>query len=434
MIRKLRRRFIFIASGAVLIMLSLVIVSINLISYYTNRSEIDSLLSFISDNGGSIPAQLPENDDVKFHITREFRYETRYFSIVLESGGKIVSSDYNNIGSVDSDLAYVFCDAVSDDDDESGRIEKFGGVYYYLSRGVSGAELNEIYSSRSAGFNFWTELDEDTEYELIVFVDCSDRMYRLKKMRFVSVSAAIGFFIVFVLLLSAFSKKAVQPFIKNYENQKKFITNAGHELKTPLAVISANTEVMEAMDGRTEWTESNMRQVERLTGLVNDLITLSKLEEAAESDDMQFESVDMTELVRSVAADMSTVAGQQGKALHTDIADDVKVSGSGKPLRELVTILADNAVKYCDDGGNIDIVLSGGKKQTSLTVSNDYKDGRDVDCSRFFDRFYRQDESHNSESAGYGIGLSMAETIVRIHGGRISAEWKNGVIYFNVIL
>lgn len=141
---------------------------------------------------------------------------------------------------------------------------------------------------------------------------------------------------------------------------------------------------------------------------------------------------DFSALVQKAADEFKTVAAQQGKTLKTDITSELSFTGNEKTIRELVSILLDNAVKYCDEGGIIRAELKQQKAHICLTVSNAYTEK--TDCTRFFDRFYRADESHNSEKSGYGIGLSMAETIVRLHKGKITAQQKEQQVQFTVIL
>ena len=234
-----------------------------------------------------------------------------------------------------------------------------------------------------------------------------------------------------ILLLSVFSNRVVEPYVKNAEAQKQFITNASHELKTPLAVISANTEVIEMMNGKSEWTESTVSQVNRMSNLISQLVVLSRLEER---EDLVLSDVDMSEEVNKVIKDFKAVVDTQGKKLEYTVAENIHVKADEKGIHELTNILVDNAVKYCDEEGTIKVTLSQKGKTTYLAVSNDYKEGTGIDCKRFFDRFYREDQSHNSEKQGYGIGLSMADSLVRMFKGKINVSYKKPVITFTVTL
>ncbi len=191
------------------------------------------------------------------------------------------------------------------------------------------------------------------------------------------------------------------------------------------------------MEGENEWTASIMNQVQRLSGLVNNLITLSKMGEGNKED---YSQVDYSACVRGIAEGFAPVIDREGKTFSYEIQDGISLYGRKSELEEIANILLDNAVKYCDDEGqvglNLTLVKTGFNKTPTaqLTVSNSYKDGENVDCSRFFERFYREDSSHSSEKSGYGIGLAMAQGFVEEYKGKISASWKDGVISFQVKL
>nr|MCR4760977.1 HAMP domain-containing histidine kinase [Oscillospiraceae bacterium] len=342
-------------------------------------------------------------------------FETRYFSVITDADGNYIDSDNEHIAAVSDAEAAEMYQSVVDGNKSKGVLTLSDRVFLY--------QVKEI-SSKEPG--------ENNDYRLILFMDCSNRFHRIRSMLTFSILIGAGCLLMFVLLISVFSRRAVRPFAENYEKQKQFITNAGHELKTPLAIISANTEVIETLHENSEWTQSIRHQVDRLTGLVNDLITIARLDESAERRDAVMTAVDLSVLMQNAAADFRTLAEQQQKSFETDIAPSVSVCGNEKTLKELISILLDNAVKYCDDGGSIRAELKQQKHSVSLTVSNTHSEP--TDCTRFFDRFYRGDTSHNSEKSGYGIGLSMADTIVRLHKGKITAQQKEQRVSFTATL
>ena len=217
------------------------------------------------------------------------------------------------------------------------------------------------------------------------------------------------------------------------ENQKRFITNAGHELKTPLAIISANAEVLEMVNGKNEWTDSILNQTKRLSVLIGNLISLAKMDE---KQDLVFSKINVSPIVSETVDGFKPLCETDGKSMTSEIEEDVIIKTNEQIFRELVNILTDNAVKYCDDGGEVHVELSHslGHRGAKLIVTNTYAEGKNVDTSKFFERFYREDTSHNSEKKGYGIGLSMAEEIVKQHKGHIKAEYKNGNIFFIVTI
>ena len=216
---------------------------------------------------------------------------------------------------------------------------------------------------------------------------------------------AMGLIITWIVV-RAISLRAIAPEIRAAELQKRFITDASHELKTPLAVIKANTEMEEIISGETEWTQSTLRQVDRMNGLIKDLVTISKSQEREKS---ELSDVDISAVVKEAVDTFASVAKRDEKELANNIDDNVHMLCSGEDIRQLTALLVDNAIKYCDEKGSITVNLSQKSKKVKLTVSNTYKDGANVDYDKFFERFYREDKSRNIDKGGYGIGLSIAQ-------------------------
>ena len=409
--KKLKRRFVRIAMGSLLLVIILLAVEFYCVGFNRVFAQRDALIDYIAENDGVIPMYTEEQtafNGREITITPETRFENRYFSVIINEDGSIGRIINDNIASV-------------------SLTEAMNIVRYELDSG----KTEDIYF-RNQGNNClrYKMIERESGGSIMVFVDVSSQWNVMVNIMAYSTVVMIVLFILFFIVISVFSGSAVRPFVKNRAQQAEFITNASHELKTPLAVISANNEMTEMLSGKTEWTESTARQVERMNGLIGELIIMSRLDEKAE---MGKEKVGMSAVVTELAQSFGTVAAGQGKNLTYDVPDGITVLGEERFMREMASALIDNAVKYCDDGGNIDIRLSGGKRVT-LTVGNSYAQGRDTDYSRFFERFYRADESHNSSKNGYGIGLSMVQSVVEKAGGTISADWKDGVITFTVKL
>ena len=427
MIQRLRRNFILIASGCVLFIIAIVLACLNGVTYYSTYSECMSIMDYIAQNNGRMPDRNPDSSEVDFYVSREIRFETRYFSMVTDEDGRYIASDDEHINAISEEDMEDMFNEIFVRKSTNGILIADDSYFLYRVKDISGEELSELpaYSAENI------EKTKDT-YKLVLFMDCTNRFYRLKSIRILSLVNGVSFLALFIALISFFSERAVRPFVVNYQKQKQFITNAGHELKTPLAIISANAEVVEAMHEKSEWTDSIRHQVERMTGLINDLIAISKLDEMSDRGDVTMEKVDFSALVKRSAEDFKTVALQQGKSFDSDIAQDLSVSGSEKMLKELVSILLDNAIKYCDDGGSVKVTLKRRKNKATLVISNTCE--KATDCTCVFDRFYRGDTSHSSEKSGYGIGLSMAQAIVNAHKGKIDAKQIDGVVYMTVSL
>ena len=268
----------------------------------------------------------------------------------------------------------------------------------------------------------------------IAVMDCTRDMAIVQDFMWDSLLLGCICILLYVFILAVLSNQAIKPFVRNLENQKRFITNAGHELKTPIAIISANTEAMEYINGKNQWTESILKQTKRLSKLINDLIILAKVGEKTQSEFI-FTRVNFSETVTEVVKSFEQMAIEQKKGFIYHIEPEICVRSEGKCLYELVNILVDNAVKYCDDEVEIrtQLIVTGRKKKEAvLTVANDFADGKNIDYSQFFERFYRGDISHSNEKAGYGIGLSIARELVQLLKGKIQIDYAEGKIAFTV--
>ncbi|MCY7017614.1 sensor histidine kinase [Streptococcus sanguinis] len=411
MFRKLKIRFILLASAAIVCILLTMIAVLNSVRFLQTNGEIQAVLNILSANNGDFPsveetAESLQND----RITIDTIYQYRYFSVVYNEDKTLYSTNLDHLSNLSKEQALSYANKVIKDSRSSG-VFKVGSQFY----------------------SYQITQDSKTKRYLLVVLDSTNYLESRNDFFWLSIQLCFYSFIFFVLVVSGFSNFAIRPYIKNYENQKRFITNAGHELKTPLAIISANTELQELMTGENEWTESTKDQVKRLSNLINQMVVLARLEEQP---DVTLVDVNFSEVVKKVAGNFKSVIEKAGKKYEIKLQEDIHVKATEDELYELVSILIDNACKYCDEDGQIFVTLTKAKrgKRARLTVANSYADGKNVDYSRFFDRFYREDESHNQKQPGYGIGLSMAESLVRIFKGRIWVSYKKGLIGFTVLL
>ena len=410
MINRLRQQFVSTAAVAVLLVLLSVVGVINgtmrgLIYVQTNR-VLDALSAW--DSG-----TWSKNSNSSRPVAGTM-LANQFFRLRVGSDGTLIASDLGHISLLeDTDAQEIL--SLLDLSSTRGRVT-----------------LTE--DGTPTQFAYRVNLDADSGEYSIILLDVTTAF--TMKAQLLRASLCIGglSFVAFLVILAALSKRAIKPVIANMENQKRFITNAGHELKTPLAIISANTELLEAMNGESEWTRNILSQVQRLSDLIRDLITLSKV---SEQEKMELKSVDLSPIAQSAAADFLPVVEQRGKRLSADITPNLAVEGEERFLRELVSIFLDNAAKYCDDGGLIALRLAPESKGKTvvLEVSNDYAAGEGVDYSRFFERFYQQEQSHNNAAAdGFGIGLSMAGELVRVMRGKLKVHYSDGRIAFRVTL
>lgn len=409
MIRKLRAKFIAIAMFSVAGVLLLYSVFVLGETAVSNINDIKDDLTYLTENNGVLPEPVSisdiksnSSDNVK---TADYRYSRRFFTVTLDSSGAISSVDLDNISAIT---------------DEAGA-EDYALKAYKL--GVSFGHSGDYYYQMTS---------KDDGSTLIIFLDCTEKMTTFRQMR----SSAFLLILMTVVLVFIpvwlFSGKAIKPEIENAEKQKQFITNASHELKTPLAVIRANTELVEVMYGENEWSQNTLKQVDRMNDLIKDLVVLARYEEQREN--MVYEDVDLSAVVRDASDSFKAVAEQKELKFDVSAEPDIHLKADAGAMKQLVTILLDNAVKYCDDGGEIAFTLARRGRNICLTSSNTFAAGKDEDYSRYFERFYRADESHKIDNkGGYGIGLSIAESVVKSHHGTIKASWRDGRIYFDVV-
>ena len=413
MFRRLRLQFIVVATIAVSIMLISIIGILNASKYATSEKKINKILDLLSKNNGVLPDEEVVEKILGRKTNPDIIVQYRYFSAYVDSTNKVITMNTEHIANL------------SETD-----------VIFYIRKILSGKNrYGNFTTTDGQNFAYKLSLHED-DSKLIVVLDTTsyieDRADLIDTSVFIFFSNLVFFIIIFVI----FSGKVMMPFMENYRNQKAFITNAGHELKTPLAIISANNELCEMIGGENEWTKSTKEQVERMTDLINRLVVLARFEEKSEEkSDVAEKNINFSDIVTKSANSFKSMAIKGGKNFESNIQKNLCISGDDGAIYELVNILIDNANKYCDDGGTVGVgLLQHGItfKKAKLVVYNTYKSGKGVDYSRFFERFYREDKSHNSNVSGYGVGLSIAGNIVKRHKGKIHISYKNDTIYFNV--
>ncbi len=381
-----------------------------------NRQMIYRTLDYIIDHQGALE-NWDEDDSAndssayeKFledlfalngdYRSPEFRFSTRYFAIYFDADDQVTDVKTSHISAITDEEAIKYGKIALKDRDHVGRIADY---YYQVDVRDDNTSMIIFLDGRSA-------------------INANNRVFRIALM-----VTALGIILAFIIA-RLLAERAVQSEIKNASIQKRFMTDISHELKTPLAVIRANTEMEEIMSGENEWTASTLRQVERMNGLIQSLVMISRAEE--KSGVAATDTVDVTAAARETVQNFKALAINSGKSLNEDIEDNVQMLADEAQIRELCSLLVDNAIKYCDDKGEIMVALKKKGHVITLDVSNSYVEGAEVDYTRFFDRFYRQDDSHNIDKGGYGIGLSIAESIVQRYKGSIDASWKQGVITF----
>lgn len=403
MIRKLQRKFVAASMLSQLIVLVALMTLINVMNYRNVVREADQLLEMLSENGGNFPNRIDnENNDRREGFPGRFDgfdgetpFRSRYFSVELSNAGEAVALNLKNIVTVDEETAVKMANTAA----ARGREKGFLSEYRYL-RVVSGDQTR------------WIFLNRESELRTVqagLLTSCA-----------ISFSA----FLMVFLLLMLLSARIVRPIAQSYEKQKRFITDAGHELKTPITIIRADADVIEEDLKGNEWLSDIRAQTDRLTTLTNDLIYLSRMEE--ENAKPQMTDFSLSDAVSETAQPFSALAHTQNKSLSLDVSPLLTLHGDEKSIRKLVSILLDNAMKYSSDGGEIVLSLKKSGKQLHLTITNPADGIEKGNAERLFDRFFRLDASRNSETGGFGLGLSIAKAVTEAHKGKIRAFSSDG--------
>ena len=449
-IKRIQNRFIMTSTLTLFCVMLIMGGFIYLFGTITIRNEAQQIMRYIVENDGDLPkpdtiqdneeeshdsdSDEEDTDDPSFTETMEWSlqsifgvgdffgetpdsyYTTRYFAVLFDESETVSLIKTSHIAYIEEEQAEEYARIALDRPFHFGN---FGRYYYYCADRESGGTI-------------------------VVYLDRTEQLSLMRRV-LISVLSILGlgtFMSFFIMRL--LSKGFVRTEVENVEKQKQFITNASHELKTPLAVIKANTEMQEMMDGESEWSQSTLRQVDRMTGLIGNLVQIAR---AQEMTDGELAPTDIAAAVSETADSFAPVAASDGKKLEKEIPDSLVIKSSDSSMRQLTSLLVDNAIKYCDDGGTIKVELTRSRRGAVLTVSNDYAEGANVDYTRFFERFYRQDEAHtisagtvtgSSEGSsgertgksGYGIGLSIAESLVKSMMGSIDVSWNKGRILF----
>lgn len=268
-------------------------------------------------------------------------------------------------------------------------------------------------------------------FNVIAFV--IDESGTSRKLLAVSVISGIIIMLILLIIIFIVSGNVIKPVAEAFDKQKQFISNASHELKTPVTVISATADMLERKIGKDKWIDQIKAQSERMGNLVNEMLELSRLSET-EKCRLNFEKINLSETVNNTILFFESRAYEENHPIESDITENIHIHGDALKLERLVGILLDNALKYADNGGVITVSLRQEKDRSILTCTNPCKDFNVSDISRLFERFYRCEESHSSEKNGYGLGLSIAKAITDLHGGKTEVTYSDGSISFIVIL
>ena len=440
MIKRLRNRFILIAMLSVTAVMLLLTVILNAANYISTDSDLKETLTLIYENEGTIPngrvsppedatvpalpddsgdipappdgtdsVQAPQDPpDDKFTrrdgpFTAETPFSTRFFVLRYTDSGELTQANLASIASV------------TDDDTQE-----------YLAAAIARGEGYSYYGS----YRLYVAHTGD-DHNMAIYLDCYQELRAVRLVLLWSLAADAVCILLVFLLVVLLSRRAIDPVVRSARQQKQFITDASHELKTPITVIATSLRVLEMETGKQKWIDKAQAQTEKLTELVNSLVTLSRMDE--EDSPLNMEDFAVSDAVEETTESFRDFAQSKGHELEISVTPGITYRGDEYAVRQLVSILLDNAVKYAVPDTPITISLEKTRRGVVLRTSNRCADPEHIDAARLFDRFYRADPSR-SETGGFGIGLSIALGIAEGHRGSIRAEVRGDLIEFTAEL
>lgn len=395
---------------SIIVVLMAIIGTITLINYNKTVDNIDKVLTVLVDNDGKFNGLDFGDDNLKNtdgnnnkdnlnhqkdygEFTKETPYWTRFFSVKFTNSNPDPAVDTSMIASVSKEEAINMAKETIDSNSMIG----FYGAYRYK-----------------------VKIADD--FKLVVFVDCTKEMRSIRYCVFTgTLISLVGIIAVFIIVF-IFSKIVFNPVKRTYDKQKRFVTNAAHELKTPLTIISANNELIDAEYNSLDETQAIDKQVKKLTIMINNLTLLSKLDEEDKNVDLK-EKVDLTKLSNDLIEPFKVIFESRNIKFNFFVDDNCYIKGNTNLISQLLSLLIDNANKYALTYINFEVRIVG--KGVELKTSND-ADIDEKNPNLLLERFYRNDKARG-KIEGSGIGLSVVNEIVKLHKGTIKLNASNNV-------
>lgn len=401
MIKQLQKKFVLSSMLAISVLLVVVLGGINIFHTISSNKQTDKLLSTLTQiENSAITLMLPEVrntwDFFSVVITQDDTLGAIYFVVREDNFGNIRSIDTSHISSINAKEAENYVKEVHFTKKDTGMIGRFK---YQVMPTVG--NMGKTY----------------------IFLDITKQIGSVWQVLFLSVGMGILCWGVMLLLIMMLSKRAIKPMAVNIEKQKQFVTDAGHEIKTPLAIIMANTDAMELCYGENKYSKNIRMQTFRLKDLTQDLLSLAKMEESWDKKIREWFSI--TNLVEETLNEFSESIVEKEVLLQKSLQPELEIHSNKEQIQRLISILVDNASQYVSNNGTINVSLIQVNKQIVLEISNTAENLRQLQLDKIFDRFYRGDDARTQKSGGYGIGLSAALAIVQAQKGMITAHTEN---------
>lgn len=407
MLRKIRRRFIRSAMASFFIVILALLAALNLGNYLVQIRQLDAVTNRMLDYDG--PREQPFGadvfpDGVFGSYSPEAPYMLRFFVVHCSEDGTVEVVDQEYIAAVTEGDASEMAKSVL----RSGGSAGFLGVYRYALRVSDGGTT-------------------------ILFLNAERELHFIRLLLMISLIALCASMALVLALVVPISRRSTVPFEKNLDMQKQFITDAGHELKTPLTAIQTSVDVLALETGENRWVENIRKQSERLSGLVAQLVSLSRLDEAAPFPKMS--DFSLSDVLWEIAPPFASLAEANGKKMAYEIGDGLEVRGDREAVQQMCSILLDNALKHSNKAGRISLRAFRTGKKCCVELENTTDRTLPEELDKLFDRFYRADASRSAETGGYGVGLAIARATAEAHDGRLTAEMTGeNSICFRVVL
>ena len=411
MTKALQRRFVRTAMAAITILLAILLSTVNIANIIIVNQQAEKVMSVLTAGRGSYDPsshRQPKDAERQFPFFRrptpDDMMGARYFYVRFDSAGNILRTNLKHIYAVT---------------DEQAR---------QIAQELYGGEPSGQYEQ----FQYQTIPLPEDKGQLVLFLDTSTQQESIVTVLLISLGVGLLCWTAMLLLVTLLSRQAIAPIAENMEKQEQFVTNAGHEIKTPLSIILANTDALELHNGESKWSKNIRAQAIRLNELMKNLLTLARTDEDGTTLPVSEFSMDL--LVQEALDIHRTLAQAKKLDVHTEIQPSVTLKGNRDSIMQLVSVLLDNACKYTPDQGTISLRLCTEGNKVYLQVKNTCTEPPEKDLEKLFDRFYRGDAARTQSTGGYGIGLSAARAITQTHGGTITADYNKveQVISFTV--
>ena len=407
MLRNMRWRFVGAAMVAFTAVVLVLLCCINIWNYRSMTARLDGTLAVlyeIDEKGLDLVPQRerPPQDHVA-PFPGEIPYMIRFFSVQYDENEKFRNINQDYIASVSEEEALRFADHVL----ETGRERGFHDVYRFLVNTADGKVT-------------------------VIFLNAEKELLAARDLLATTLGVSGLCLVVVFILVLLLAGRAVKPYMRNLEMQRQFITNAGHELKTPLTAISTSADVLAMEHEGDEWVRNIQVQSGKLSKLIANLIALSRLDEERPS--LEKSGFSLSDALWETSDSFMPLIQAKGRSYSQRIEDDLQVTSDRAAVQQMVSILLDNAVKYSPSGGKISLRAFRKGRRTVIEVSNTCAGLDPSELRHLFDRFYRVDRSHSENVSGSGIGLSIARATAEALGGKISAELSGDTICFRITL